>query len=103
MVGVVGNSHLGNNFRLEAFLATVLIVAIPATCEASQEFLLWSEEFDYDGAPDPDIWSYDTGTGFEGWGNKVNLKNKYEPRVDALTFEAAVASFSYFLLSLFFN
>ena len=30
--------------------------------------LIWSEEFDTDGAPDPANWSYDLGTG-NGWGN----------------------------------
>lgn len=29
--------------------------------------LVWSEEFDYTGLPDPDIWSFETGAG--GWGN----------------------------------
>ncbi len=27
------------------------------------------EEFDNDGAPDPNLWSYDIGTGENGWGN----------------------------------
>ena len=30
---------------------------------------VWSEEFNYDGAPDPEVWSYDTGRGNSGWGN----------------------------------
>lgn len=31
--------------------------------------LVLSEEFDVDGAPDPAIWGFDTGTGVNGWGN----------------------------------
>lgn len=30
--------------------------------------LLWSDEFNVDGAPDPKKWDYNTGTG-DGWGN----------------------------------
>lgn len=29
--------------------------------------LVWSDEFDYEGAPDPEKWGYDTGD--SGWGN----------------------------------
>jgi len=31
--------------------------------------LVWSDEFDVDGAPDANNWAYDIGTGFNGWGN----------------------------------
>lgn len=31
--------------------------------------LVWDEEFDVDGAPDAAVWSYDLGTGSNGWGN----------------------------------
>ena len=31
--------------------------------------LVWSDEFDADGAPDPANWSYDLGNGDNGWGN----------------------------------
>lgn len=31
--------------------------------------LLWSEEFNVDGAPDPTKWGYDIGKGDYGWGN----------------------------------
>jgi hypothetical protein len=33
------------------------------TCE-----LIWTDEFDYDGLPDPNKWSYDVGG--DGWGNQ---------------------------------
>jgi beta-glucanase (GH16 family) len=31
--------------------------------------LVWSDEFNVSGAPDPQKWGYDTGTGGNGWGN----------------------------------
>ncbi len=31
--------------------------------------LVWSDEFNVDGAPDPAKWGYDIGTGSGGWGN----------------------------------
>lgn len=37
--------------------------------------LVWSDEFDTDGAPDPTKWTYDLGKGDNGWGN--NEKQNY--------------------------
>jgi len=37
--------------------------------DGGAESLVWSEEFDTDGSPDPSIWNYDLGTGNGGWGN----------------------------------
>ncbi|MFZ1263538.1 MAG: PKD domain-containing protein, partial [Chitinophagaceae bacterium] len=31
--------------------------------------LIWSDEFDVPGSPDPSKWGYDIGTGSGGWGN----------------------------------
>lgn len=31
--------------------------------------LVFADEFDVDGAPNPEFWSYDLGTGQNGWGN----------------------------------
>lgn len=31
--------------------------------------LVWADEFNYEGAPDPAKWGYDIGTGSNGWGN----------------------------------
>jgi len=31
--------------------------------------LVWSDEFDVDGAPNPNNWTYDLGVGNNGWGN----------------------------------
>lgn len=32
--------------------------------------LIWADEFNVDGAPDPAKWKYDIGTGSGGWGNQ---------------------------------
>ncbi len=37
--------------------------------EPAFETLIWSDEFDTPGAPNPANWSYNTGTGNNGWGN----------------------------------
>ncbi len=37
--------------------------------EPDFETLIWSDEFDTPGAPNPANWSYNTGTGNNGWGN----------------------------------
>ena len=44
-------------------------VAITVTKVAAPPTLLWSDEFNTDGAPDPTKWGYDIGTGSNGWGN----------------------------------
>ncbi len=38
--------------------------------EVTYENLVFSDEFDSNGAPDPTFWTYDTGTGTDGWGNQ---------------------------------
>ncbi len=42
--------------------------------------LVWSEEFDVDGAPNSARWGYDIGTGSGGWGN--NESQYYTNRLD---------------------
>ena len=39
------------------------------TLESRFTALVWSDEFDTDGAPNPENWTYDLGTGDNGWGN----------------------------------
>lgn len=45
--------------------------------------LVWSDEFNTDGAPDAAKWGYDIGTGSGGWGN--NELQYYTNRVDNVT------------------
>ncbi|AZQ45251.1 glycoside hydrolase family 16 protein [Nonlabens ponticola] len=42
--------------------------------------LVWSDEFDVDGAPNPANWTFDTGTGSDGWGN--NEQQFYTDRTE---------------------
>jgi len=45
------------------------------TPEPGTKTLVWSDEFDYTGLPDPSKWSYDTDGNATGWGN--NEKQYY--------------------------
>eukprot|EP00934_Nitzschia_sp_Nitz4_P000424 Nitzschia sp. Nitz4//scaffold236_size30323//4352//6175//NITZ4_007984-RA/size30323-processed-gene-0.20-mRNA-1//-1//CDS//3329543481//424//frame0 len=50
--------------------------------------LVWSDEFDYVGSPDPTKWTYDLGTGSWGWGN--NELQHYTDRLDNVFVEDGV-------------
>ena len=59
-------------FLLKAFpaLTLLLCLSLPAVCQnAGFNELVWHDEFDGEGAPNPTFWSYDLGTGQGGWGN----------------------------------
>ncbi|HET8829984.1 MAG TPA: family 16 glycosylhydrolase [Pelobium sp.] len=45
-------------------------VDIVVTVTAGTAGLVWSDEFNTDGAPDPNKWGYNIGTGDNGWGNQ---------------------------------
>lgn len=47
--------------------------------------LVFEEEFDVDGAPDPAVWNYDIGTGDNGWGN--NESQYYTDRSENIIVE----------------
>lgn len=63
-------------------LVMVLLAVLSTSCAVDQakeeeeatmssEYeLFWEDNFDTDGAPDPDKWTYDLGTGSNGWGNR---------------------------------
>ena len=50
--------------------------------------LVWSDEFDTDGAPDPANWTYDLGNGQVGWGN--NELQYYTDRSENVVVEDGV-------------
>lgn len=50
--------------------------------------LIWSDDFDVDGAPDPAKWSYNTGTGQNGWGN--NEKQNYTDSPDNVVVQGGI-------------
>jgi len=54
---------------MKRFFAILTLLAFVATASAQEWRLVWSEEFDYEGLPDPDKWSYDTRGNATGWGN----------------------------------
>ena len=58
----------------EAFYAAALLLVLGCSDDDTQRVvnftqLTMQDEFDTDGAPDSSIWSYDIGTGENGWGN----------------------------------
>lgn len=44
-------------------------IDIIVNVQPAMPVLVWSDEFNTDGAPDPTKWGYDIGTGGNGWGN----------------------------------
>ena len=44
-------------------------IQVTVTVQAPVATLVWSDEFNTDGAPDAAKWGYDLGTGSGGWGN----------------------------------
>ena len=72
---MIRKSILGvRGFAPYTILFLLILLAIPLATAQSQPTgkLLWAEEFDYDGLPDPGKWSYDVGDGCPrlcGWGN----------------------------------
>ncbi len=57
----------GNVIAWYQKLSTSLPIDDGGLCDDNTDTLVWSEEFDVDGAPNADNWSYDIGAG--GWGN----------------------------------
>ncbi len=52
---------------MRSLMFFALLLFAQFLCVAQQETLVWSDEFEGTGAPDPANWSYDLGAG--GWGN----------------------------------
>lgn len=55
-------------------LASTLLLLLGCSTDEKQTVttmkqLVWQDEFNVDGAPDNTLWSYDIGTGNNGWGN----------------------------------
>ena len=51
--------------------------------------LVMEEEFETSGAPDPEMWTYDIGTGENGWGN--NELQYYTDRAENVVVDHRVA------------
>lgn len=50
-------------------IAVLLNFLLPSWISDRERELVWSDEFNIDGAPDPSNWGYDIGHGSNGWGN----------------------------------
>lgn len=59
-------SRIGN---LLLFTATLCSMQACRTHKSAISTLIWSDEFNSTGAPDPQKWDYAIGTGNNGWGN----------------------------------
>lgn len=61
---------LKNRAYFFAIIFVCLQSSILQNCIAQKKYskLIWSDEFNYNGAPDSSKWNYDTGAG--GWGNQ---------------------------------
>jgi beta-glucanase (GH16 family) len=71
-VNVIAKSASGQTISKSVQVAVTVTVS-----------LIWSDEFDTPGAPDPAKWGYDIGTGSSGWGN--NELQYYTNRTDNAT------------------
>lgn len=72
----------------KSLLLVILITVISGCTDDTQEVttiekLVMSDEFDNDGAPDSNLWSFDIGTGINGWGN--NELQYYTDRSENIT------------------
>jgi beta-glucanase (GH16 family) len=63
-------------------------ISVTVTVSQPNTNLVWSEEFDVNGAPNPAKWGYDLGTGSGGWGN--NELQYYTSRPENVIVEGGV-------------
>jgi beta-glucanase (GH16 family) len=68
---LVGNStyNVSVTAKSSSNLTTKKTIQVTVNVTAGVMSLVWSDEFNTDGAPDPAKWGYDIGTGSNGWGN----------------------------------
>jgi beta-glucanase (GH16 family) len=67
-IRVLQTEPSGNVIAWYQKLSTSLPINGGGVCDENNDVLVWSEEFDVDGAPNTDNWGYDLGGG--GWGNQ---------------------------------
>lgn len=76
-----------------SFLLVAVLVSIGCSTDETQQVtnfteLTLSEEFDTEGAPNSELWSYDIGTGENGWGN--NEFQYYTDRPENVTVQNGI-------------
>ena len=83
----------GKSFLFMSFLLVAILVIYSCETDETQtvaEFtdLVWQDEFDTDGAPNPTNWDYNIGIGQDGWGN--NELQYYTDRAENVTVQNGV-------------
>jgi len=73
--------------HLWKILPFVGIIALVASCIPYE--LVWQDEFDYSGLPDPTKWAYDTEGNDDGWGNR-EAQYYTEGRIDNAMVEQGI-------------
>ncbi len=64
-----------NKIKHKIFISTAIVLLLNSCTKDEKQTvvtknnLVMSEEFNVDGAPDSNLWSYNIGTGSNGWGN----------------------------------
>jgi beta-glucanase (GH16 family) len=59
-----------NKIHFEVLVCAIYVISLfffRLNAQSTQKHLIWSDEFEYTGTPDPANWSYDIGG--DGWGN----------------------------------
>lgn len=79
-----------STITFKIFLSGIFLTIMGGCVDETQTVItlttpVLSEEFDTDGAPDPNLWSYETGTGINGWGN--NELQYYTNRTENISVE----------------
>ena len=54
----------------DLFISETVEVVVETNIAEGTYLLVWSDEFEMPGAPDNSKWTYDIGTGQDGWGNQ---------------------------------
>ena len=82
--------HIRNTKTLLFMSFLLIAILVISSCDTDEtqrvanfNTLVMADEFDIDGQPNPAIWGYDTGTGFDGWGN--NELQYYTDRPENVT------------------
>lgn len=74
---------LGSLFSFGQKEKTTVHSMADTTAYVAKKKLVWSDEFNYKGAPDSTKWAYDIGTGSNGWGNN-ELEYYTDKRVNSI-------------------
>ncbi|MFN3907529.1 MAG: family 16 glycosylhydrolase [Flavobacterium sp.] len=75
------------NYKISVLTLMVFGLMITSSCDTNEtqqvttfKNLVFADEFDVNGAPNPEVWAFDLGTGSNGWGNNElqNYTNRPE-------------------------